>query len=66
MRGVSFERNSVNDSGVIAQELELVAPELVTTDEEGYKAVAYSHVIGYLIEAVKHLKEEVETLKGNN
>jgi hypothetical protein len=44
MRGVSFERNSVNDSGVIAQELELVAPELVTTDEEGYKAVAYSHV----------------------
>ena len=66
MRGVSFERNSINDSGVIAQELELVAPELVTTDEEGYKAVAYSHVIGYLIEAVKHLKEEVETLKGNN
>tara|TARA_R110001599_G_scaffold17866_1_gene70951 strand:- start:2871 stop:4070 length:1200 start_codon:yes stop_codon:yes gene_type:complete len=66
MRGVSFEKNSVNDSGVIAQELELVAPELVTTDEEGYKSVAYSHVIGYLIEAVKHLKEEVETLKGNN
>ena len=66
MRGVSFEKDSGVDSGVIAQELELIAPELVKTNSEGYKSVAYSHVIGYLIEAVKHLKEEVETLKGNN
>ena len=64
MRGVSFVKDNKESSGVIAQELEQVAPELVFNDAE-YKAVAYGNIVGYLIEAIKYLKEEIEELKGN-
>lgn len=63
MRGVSFTKDSKQSSGVIAQELEEIAPELVYADSE-YKAVAYGNIAGYLIEAIKHLKKEIEELKG--
>ena len=69
MRGVSFTRNDQDDklsSGVIAQELEKIAPELVHESEDGTKGVAYGNTIGYLIEAVKLLKEEIEELKSDN
>lgn len=62
MRGVSYTKDGVESSGVIAQELEQIAPELVMDSGE-YKSVAYGNVVGYLIEAVKLLKEEVEELK---
>lgn len=62
MRGVSYTKDGEKSSGVIAQELEQVAPELVIDSGE-YKSVAYGNVVGYLIEAVKLLKEEVEELK---
>ncbi len=39
--------------GVIAQELEKIIPELVHTDEEGWKSVEYSHLVPVLIEAMK-------------
>lgn len=64
MRGVSFIKEGKEGSGVIAQELEQIAPELVNNSGE-YKAVAYGNVVGYLIEAVKLLKAEIEELKGN-
>jgi hypothetical protein len=62
MRGVSYTKDGEESSGVIAQELEVIAPELVIEGEE-YKSVAYGNIVGYLIEAVKLLKEEVEELK---
>ena len=62
MRGVSFTKDDKEGSGVIAQELEKIAPELVNSDSE-YKAVAYGNITGYLIEAVKELKAEIEELK---
>ena len=63
MRGVSFNMDGNASSGVIAQELEVVAPELVIENDEGYKTVAYQNLVGYLIEAVKDLKAEIEELK---
>lgn len=39
--------------GVIAQELELIYPELVDTDTEGYKSVNYSNLTPILVEAIK-------------
>ena len=39
--------------GVIAQDVEAVLPEAVTTAEDGYKSVNYNHLIALLIEAVK-------------
>ena len=64
MRGVSFTRKDTgkDSSGVIAQEIQKIAPELVT-DNDGTLSVAYGNLTGYLIEAVKELKTEVEQLK---
>ena len=67
IRGVTFTRkDDTSDkrySGVIAQEIEQVLPEVVETNEEGTKSVAYGNMVGLLIEAVKELKQEVEDLK---
>jgi len=64
MRGVSFTRKDTgkDSSGVIAQEIQKIAPELVT-DNDGTLSVAYGNLTGYLIEAVKELKAEIEELK---
>jgi hypothetical protein len=63
MRGVSFTKDGEAGSGVIAQELQKVAPELVNDSGE-YLSVAYGNLVGYLIEAVKELKAEIDELKG--
>ena len=64
MRGVSFERtdSGKQSSGVIAQEMEKVAPELVV-DDGSYKGVAYGNVVGYLIEAIKDQQKQIDELK---
>ena len=61
MRGVMFIKDGELSSGVIAQEMEQVAPELVMDGE--YKSVAYGNIVGYLIESIKELKAEVTNLK---
>ena len=64
MRGVSFERvdNGKTSSGVIAQEMEKIAPELVI-DDGNYKGVAYGNIVGYLIEAIKDQQKQIDELK---
>ena len=49
--------------GLIAQDVEQVLPELVVTNEDGYKAVDYSKLPLLTIQAVKDLKAENDTLK---
>tara|TARA_R100001510_G_C7492300_1_gene99567 strand:- start:186 stop:575 length:390 start_codon:yes stop_codon:yes gene_type:complete len=67
LRGVEFDRINKEDNpheiGVIAQEVEKVIPEVVLTHEDGLKSVAYGNLVGLLIESIKELKEEIETLK---
>jgi len=67
MRGVHYVRDATgkDSTGVIAQELQKVAPELVLTadDEMGTLSVNYGNITGYLIEAIKELKAEIEELK---
>uniref|UniRef100_UPI0035153038 tail fiber domain-containing protein n=1 Tax=Ekhidna sp. TaxID=2608089 RepID=UPI0035153038 len=48
--------------GVIAQELEIVYPELVQTDERGFKMVNYQGLIPVLIEAIKEQQAEITRL----
>ena len=48
--------------GVIAQEIEKVFPELVSTWEGRYKAVEYGRFSAVLLEAVKELKAKVDAL----
>ena len=67
LRGVKFDRIDKEDNsheiGVIAQEVEQVIPEVVLTNEEGIKSVAYGNLVGLLIESIKELKAEVNDLK---
>ena len=70
LRGVMFHKDNRNSTGVIAQEVEAVFPEVVHTNPEGLKSVAYGNIVGLLIEAVKEqqiqitsLKEEINNLK---
>ena len=50
-------------AGVVAQELEAVLPDLVSTDDRGYKGVAYERIGVYALAAVKELDEEVRSLR---
>ena len=63
LRGVSFnwKENGNKSYGVIAQEIEAVLPDLVTTKEN--KSVNYNGLVGVLLQAVKELSAEVEELK---
>jgi hypothetical protein len=65
MRGVTYTRKQTGDrsSGVIAQEMEEVAPELVSQTPDGTKAVAYGNALGYLVEAIKELRAENAELR---
>lgn len=56
--------------GVLAQDVEAVLPEAVTTDADGYKSVRYNNLIPLLIEAIKEQDQlalrqqaEIERLK---
>ena len=73
IRGVSFEWNGLAESqgakpgeqgiGVLAQDVEPVFPELVTSwGDERYKAVDYGKLAAVLLEAIKELKKEKEAL----
>jgi len=64
MRGVSFTRKDTKEksSGVIAQEMQKVAPELVS-ESQGTLGVSYGNLVGYLIEAVKDQQKQIDELK---
>ena len=67
IRGVTYNRIDTNrkrQAGVIAQEVEKVLPEVIRTDRDGVKSVAYGKLVGLLVEAIKELNAEVEQLKG--
>ena len=55
--------NSGHDIGVIAQEIEKILPDVVTTRDSGYKAVKYEKIVPLLIEAIKDLSKQVDGLK---
>jgi hypothetical protein len=55
--------NITRHAGVLAQEVELVLPEVVSTDQDGYKSVAYGNLIALLINALKEVAQEVKDMK---
>tara|TARA_B100000686_G_scaffold354220_1_gene463332 strand:+ start:4801 stop:10065 length:5265 start_codon:yes stop_codon:yes gene_type:complete len=52
-----------HDIGVIAQDVEKVLPEAVSTKPDGTKGVHYNKLIPLLIEAVKDLSQQVDDIK---
>jgi len=69
MRGVTYNyKSDLNDgqrgTGVIAQEMQQVMPEVVQEGE--YLSVAYGNIVGVLIESIKELKTQIEELKNGS
>jgi len=60
---IHIHGNKGADVGIIAQEIEKVLPEVVTTRDNGYKAVNYEKIVALLIEAIKNQQLEIETIK---
>ena len=58
LNGVTFnwKKDGKPSAGVIAQDVEQVMPEAVSTNTKGMKSVSYDTLIAPLIEAVKELK----------
>ncbi|RYY49101.1 MAG: hypothetical protein EOO06_08220 [Chitinophagaceae bacterium] len=52
--------DSKKQIGLIAQEVEAVFPELVVSDDKGYKAVEYTKLIPVLIEAIKDQQKQLD------
>ena len=61
--GNSVHSNTGHDVGVIAQEIEEVLPEVVTTRDNGYKAVKYEKIVPLLIEAIKEQQQQINKLE---
>lgn len=62
LAGVEFDwvSNNKRSIGVVAQQVEEVLPELVHTNDSGYKSVSYGNLTALLIEAIQELKTIVD------
>ena len=49
--------------GLLAQEVETVVPEIVSTGDDGYKSVDYAKLVPLLIESIKEQQQQIEALK---
>lgn len=74
LRGVTFTWDETKkdihnyegmDTGVIAQDVLKVLPEVVATRDNGFMAVKYEKMIGLLVEAIKELNEKIEKCSCN-
>jgi hypothetical protein len=65
LRGVSFDwlENGGSEIGVIAQEVEAVLPDVVSTNDQGIKSVKYGNMVALLIEAMKEQQAQIDELK---
>ena len=71
LQGVNFTWNRTafparnfragKEIGLIAQDVESVVPEVVLTDAEGYKSITYDKLTAVLIEAVKEMKQQMNS-----
>jgi 2C-methyl-D-erythritol 2,4-cyclodiphosphate synthase len=52
-----------HDIGLIAQQVEAIAPELVTTRSNGYKAIKYDKLNSLLVGAIKEQQQQIESLQ---
>lgn len=65
LQGVGFDWKDGSGSsyGFIAQDLEKVVPNVVTTDIEGIKSVNYSAIIPFLLETIKEQNIRISKLE---
>ncbi len=67
LQAVTFKWKTQSDNtkrfGFIAQQVEPIFPEFVTTDEKGFKSVAYGSFTPIIISAIQELDKKVQNLE---
>ena len=67
LTGVIYDRKdktSMNEPGLIAEEVDKILPNLVTKDDNGNPyGIQYTKLVAYLIEAVKDQQQQINELK---
>lgn len=65
LRGVEYilKETKQHQIGVIAQEIEQIIPQVVSTSTDGRKSVSYGNIVGLLIEAIKEQQDQIKELK---
>lgn len=63
--GYTFDMISNNNksTGLIAQEVRDVLPEVVSQDETGVYGIAYGNMMGLIVESIKELKTDIDAIK---
>ena len=56
----NWKKDNKEAVGIIAQEVEQIFPQLVTTGSDGYKRVNYDALIPVMIEAIKELSAKIK------
>jgi hypothetical protein len=64
LRGVNFTyiQEQKKSMGLISQEVELIIPEVVH-EYDGIKSIAYSNLIGLLVQAIKEQQQQINEFK---
>jgi hypothetical protein len=67
LSGVTYDRkdqSSINEPGLIAEEVNKILPNLVVKDDEGNPyGIQYTKLVAYLIEAIKDQQQQINELK---
>jgi len=68
LRGVEYNDIRIEPErkriGLIAQEVELIIPEVVrTSEDDGLKSIEYQNLVGLLVEAIKDQQKQINELK---
>ena len=70
INGYTYDRKDGsrrNEPGLIAEEVAEVLPNIIQRDDQGNPSgVQYTKIIAYLVESIKELKTEIDSLKKNN
>jgi hypothetical protein len=61
--GYDWKDGSGHAYGMIAQAVEEILPEAVSTDANGIKSINYNMVVPFLVETVKELRQDIAEIK---
>eukprot|EP00960_Hanusia_phi_P058490 763905-Hanusia_phi.AAC.1 len=65
LNGVIYHnvKSNKTETGLIAQDVVNVLPEVISYDSDNYLNISYGNMMGFIVEAIKELKNEFNNLK---
>jgi hypothetical protein len=66
LTGYTFKRNDlngINDTGLLAQDVKPILPEVVNENSEGILSIEYAKMMGLIIESIKELSDKIDLIK---